>query len=117
MGFIIEIPEKPNIISLTTGVNNAFLKFNRSFNGGLQQFFTIEYRLESQTVWTKVNTITDTFIGTIDVVIKDLNPDALYFFRVYASNDKGKSPFSWTSSRTLRKLYAHIIKQHGFSGR
>ncbi len=83
------IPEKPSFVRVKEKNSNyvtlTWKSFANSFYSQADKFL-IEKKEKSSEIWTKVG-----LTSNESITVNDLDPNLLYYFRVYAINDAGQS--------------------------
>ncbi|XP_071094641.1 nephrin-like [Haliotis cracherodii] len=96
LGIVLEgPPSTPSNVSVyPEGPFSLRVSWKKEFNGGATQTFTVEYSTDEED-WKTAGSHEETGRGNyVTSVIRDLNPDTLYYVRVVASNKFGSSNYT-----------------------
>lgn len=84
-------PNKPLNVSIKQFVNSVMVNWHTNFNGGFEQKFYIEYKIEGKGNWRIVESLNTTSSAEVSWQITGLRSSQTYFFRMFARNSLGES--------------------------
>ncbi|XP_052080663.1 uncharacterized protein LOC127718650 [Mytilus californianus] len=90
----IQVASPPNIpmnVSIKPLVNAVIVNWHKNFDGGFEQTFYIEFKIESKRNWISVKSFNTTPSAEVSWQISGLRSSQTYFFRMFARNSLGES--------------------------
>jgi len=89
-------PSAPSIFSATS-LSSTQVMLSWIDNSSNEDSFRVEVRTESQALYVEIGSVE---ANKTSIIISDLTPETLYFFRIRAHNSAGDSAFTTTTIRT-----------------
>lgn len=78
-------------VSIKHLVNAVIISWHKNFDGGFEQTFYIEYKIEGKRNWKSVESLNTTSSAEVSWQITGLRSSQTYFFRMFARNSLGES--------------------------